>query len=121
MSKSVFGLILGAVLGALDGLSALLYPEAAPQITSIIFYSSLKSLIAGFIIGFFARKVDSVPKGVVFGGLVGLVLAFLVALAPDPSGNHYYLEIMIPGTIVGLILGFATQKYQGRQKAASTT
>ncbi len=36
MSKPVLGLILGAVLGVLDGLSSLFYPEAAPKITEIV-------------------------------------------------------------------------------------
>ena len=29
----------------------------------------------------------------------------------DPSGNHYYLEIILPGSIVGLIVGYATQRW----------
>ena len=111
MSKPVYGLIVGAILGVLDGLTALFYPETAPMITSIVFWSGLKSLIAGLIIGLFARKVMSLPWGIVFGGAVGLVLAFLVAMQPDPSGNYWYAEIMIPGAIVGLILGYLTQKY----------
>ncbi|NIR50553.1 hypothetical protein GWO43_13890 [candidate division KSB1 bacterium] len=115
MPKPVLGLILGAILGVLDGFSALFYPEAAPQITEIVFFSTLKSLIAGVIIGFYARKVDSIGKGVLFGGVVGLIFAFLVALAPDESGNHYFIEIMVPGGIIGLILGFATQKYGSKK------
>jgi hypothetical protein len=30
---------------------------------------------------------------------------------PDESGNHYHFEIILPGTIPGIIVGFATQKY----------
>jgi uncharacterized membrane protein (Fun14 family) len=30
---------------------------------------------------------------------------------PNPSGQHYYLEIMIPGGIVGMIVGYATQRF----------
>ncbi len=121
MSKPVLGLILGAVLGVLDGLSALFYPEAAPKITEIVFFSSLKSLIAGLILGLFARKVNSMGKGLLFGGVIGLLLAFLVALAPDEAGNYYFVEIMAPGAIVGFILGFATQKYGRGSKAVGTT
>lgn len=43
---------------------------------------------------------------------VGLMLAHLVAAMPDPSGKHYYFKIMLPGSIVGAIVGFATQRYQ---------
>jgi hypothetical protein len=64
----------------------------APQIGSIVVGSTIKGLITGVLIGFFARKVSSLPLGIVFGLAVGAFLAFLVAL-----GNHYYLEMMLPG------------------------
>ena len=117
MSKPVLGLILGAVLGVVDGLTSLFYPEAVPQIFSILAFSGLKGLIAGLIIGVFATRVHSLTKGVIFGAVVGLVLAFIIAAMPDESGKHYYVEIMLPGTIVGFLLGFATQKY-GRRGVA---
>jgi LytS/YehU family sensor histidine kinase len=113
VNKVVFGLILGGVLGVLDGLTALFSaPETKAQIASIVVGSTIKGLIAGVIIGWFARKVRSVKWGVVFGLFVGLLLAFLVAVTPDESGKHYYVEIMLPGSIVGLIVGYATQKYR---------
>lgn len=118
MSKPVLGLILGAVLGVFDGLTALFTPESAPMISSILFFSSIKGLVAGLIVGFFARKVKSLKAGLIFGGAIGLFLALLVALQPMPSGNHYWLEIMLPGTIVGIILGYATQKYGKESKPA---
>lgn len=109
MSKPLLGLILGAVLGAIDGSTALFVPEAAPKIGEIIVWSTMKSVIAGFIIGLYARKVQSIKGGLAFGFGVGLFLAFLVAVFPD-NGKHYWIEIMLPGSIVGLILGWATQK-----------
>ena len=112
MPKPVFGLILGAILGALDGATAAFYPDTKDMVGSIMMWSGLKSLIGGAIIGFFAAKVNSLKWGILFGGLVGLAFAYLVAMTPDPAtGKTYYAEIMIPGTIVGLILGWATQKY----------
>lgn len=127
MSKPVLGLILGTILGVFDGLTALLEPNIAnsPDVgaamTGIILGSSVKGLLAGLIIGFFARKVKSLKNGVIFGGIVGLVLAFIIAAMPaDEAGNHYWLQIMIPGTIVGLILGYATQKYGKESKMATT-
>jgi hypothetical protein len=118
MNKIVFGLVIGTVLGALDGLSSLLSaPEVKDQLLTIIIGSTFKGLVAGVIIGWFARKVHSLKAGVIFGFVVGLVLAFLVAMMPDESGNHYYLEIMLPGSIVGLIVGYATQKYRSRETA----
>ena len=53
------------------------------------------------------------------GLLVAAFFAFLIAVMPNPEGGHYWLEIMIPGSIVGLIVGYATQKF-GRLKTASS-
>lgn len=34
---------------------------------------------------------------------------------PDPeTGKHYYWEIMLPGGILGSIVGYATYRYRGR-------
>ena len=111
MSKPVLGLLLGGVLGIFDGLTALFYPEVASQIMGIVIGSTIKGLIAGVCIGFFARKVRSLPLGILFGLLVGTVLAFAVAAMPNPQGKHYYFEIMLPGSLVGVIVGFATQRF----------
>jgi len=27
------------------------------------------------------------------------------------TGKHYYVQIIVPGSLVGLIVGYATQKY----------
>ena len=47
------------------------------------------------------------PLGIAFGLVVGLLLAFIVAHLQ----HGYYLQIMLPGGMVGLIVGYATQKY----------
>jgi hypothetical protein len=114
MNKPVLGLVLGGVLGIFDGLSALVSaPETAPQIVGIVIGSTVKGIIAGVLIGWFAKKVNSLPAGIVFGLAVGLVLAFAVAAIPGPEGQHYYWEIMLPGALVGVIVGYATQRYGG--------
>ena len=77
--------------------------------TGILVGSSIKGMVVGVLSGWFALKVRSVSKGVVFGCAVGLFLAYLVAAMPQPDGTHYYLEIMLPGFIVGGIIGFLTQ------------
>jgi hypothetical protein len=114
MSKPVFGMVLGGILGIFDGLSALVSaPETAPDIVGIVIGSTFKGVIAGVLIGWFARKVHSLQKGLAFGVVVGLLLAFAVAAFPQPDGTHYWWEIMLPGSIVGLIVGYATQTYKG--------
>jgi hypothetical protein len=116
MSKPMLGILLGAGLGLLDGLTALMYPEARPMIMGILIGSTIKGMIAGVIIGFFAYKVRSISLGVGVGLMVGFVLAYLVAAAQQKN----YLEIMVPGSLVGVILGYATQRYgKSRQLAAS--
>jgi hypothetical protein len=52
-------------------------------------------------------------RGIAFGLAVGLVLAYAVAAMPSATGKHYYFEIMLPGAIVGAIVGYATQKHGG--------
>src|ERR1700740_1784268 len=117
MNKVVLGLILGGVLGAFDGLTAWFTPEVRPQIIGIVIGSTIKGIIAGILIGFFARKVHSLALGIVFGLGVGLLLAYAVA-AMQPGPDHYYFEIMLPGGIVGTIIGYATQRFgEGTQTA----
>jgi hypothetical protein len=116
MNKVVLGLILGGVLGAFDGLTAWFTPEVRPQIIGIVIGSTIKGIIAGILIGFFARKVHSLALGIVCGLGVGLLLAFFVA----HMQGGYYFDIMLPGGLVGLIVGYATQKYGGSAGGVAT-
>jgi hypothetical protein len=36
---------------------------------------------------------------------------------PGENGEHYWLEIIVPGTLVGFILGYATHRY-GKARTA---
>ena len=111
MNKISYGLILGAVLGVFDGLTAYFTPAVRSVLLQIVVGSTFKGIIAGVLIGWFARKVESLSLGIVFGLAVGLLLAFAVA-AMQPGPDHYYLQIMLPGGMVGLIVGYATQRHQ---------
>jgi hypothetical protein len=120
MNKVLLGLLLGAVLGAVDGMSAWFTPEVRPEMATIIIGSTFKGLVGGVLIGLFARKVKSLPLGIVFGLAIGALLAFAIAAMPDAiTGKHYYKEIIIPGSLVGLIVGYATQKFGGAPASAS--
>ncbi len=33
---------------------------------------------------------------------------------PSETGEHYYWEIMLPGGAVGVIIGYATQRFGAR-------
>ncbi len=120
MSKPVLGLILGSVLGFVDGLTALLYPESRPLIAGILIGSTFKGLLVGVIVGFVARKFKSIALGVGLGLGLQLIMCYWIAANPDPSfTRHYYLEIMLPGALVGAIVGYATQVYGSGTQAAS--
>ena len=117
MSKPILGLILGGILGVFDGFSALISaPEVAPDIVGIVIGSTFKGLVAGVLIGWYANRVQSTAKGVMFGLAVGAFFAFLIAAMPQPDGTHYWWEIMLPGSVLGIIVGYATQVY-GRRAA----
>jgi hypothetical protein len=116
MSKPLIGIVLGAVLGAIDGLTAWFTPAVRDQLGGIVVGSTVKGIIAGIAIGLFAKKFHSLPLGIVFGLGVGAFLAFLIALLQ----GGYYFEIILPGSLVGLIVGFATQKY-GKSPATANT
>jgi hypothetical protein len=108
MSKPLIGILLGAILGAFDGLTSWFTPAVREQLAGIVISSTFKGVIAGIVIGFFAKKFHSLPIGILFGLLVGGVLAYLTARF---AVGGYYFQIMLPGSMVGLIVGFATQKY----------
>ena len=108
MKKPILGLLLGGALGIFDGLSALVSaPEVAPDIVGIVIGSTVKGLIAGDLIGWFSHRVKSLPVGILFGLGIGALLAFLVAALQ----NAHYWEIILPGSLVGVIVGYATQAY----------
>ncbi|HUP62136.1 MAG TPA: hypothetical protein VNA69_17145 [Thermoanaerobaculia bacterium] len=117
MNKILVGLIAGAVLGFIDGASAWFTPEVRDQMLGIVIGSTVKGVIAGIAAGWYARRVQSVPKGIAFGFVVGLVLAFAVAAMPGPNGEHYWWQIMLPGSVLGGVIGWATQRY-GRPVSA---
>ena len=119
MNKILVGLIFGLILGAIDGATAWFTPEVRPMMTSIMVGSSFKGMVVGLLSGWFARKVQSTKWGVVIGATLGLLFAFLVAAMPSETGKHYYLEIMLPGFVVGAIIGFLTQRLGNRPSKPS--
>jgi hypothetical protein len=107
MSKPVLGLTVGAILGFLDGASAWFSPEARPLMVAIVVGSTLKGLATGLIAGLVARWRRSMALGIGAGLVAGFVLSSLAAV-----GQHgHYLEIVLPGMLVGALTGFVTQRY----------
>ncbi|MGD0869857.1 MAG: hypothetical protein ABSB88_09925 [Bryobacteraceae bacterium] len=110
MNKIVVGILFGVILGALDGATAWFYPEARPLLAGIMVGSSIKGMVVGLLSGWFARRVQSTTWGILVGAAVGLLFAFLVAATDTVNGRHPYLEMMMPGFVVGAIIGFLTQR-----------
>src|SRR5262245_262998 len=113
MNKPLLGLLLGAALGALDGLSAWFYPDVREHgmLLGIVFGSLGKGLIAGLVTGLVARKLRSLPLGIGAGFVAFVLITLPIALMENPETHKtYFWEILIPGAICGLIVGFATQR-----------
>jgi len=113
MSKPVLGLVLGGILGIFDGLSALVSapndPAVKAGIVGIVIGSSVKGILTGLLIGWFAKRTQSHATAILFGLAVGLALAFCVSLMQKMAGQPaYYWQIMLPGGILGVIVGYAT-------------
>ena len=113
MKKWLLGLLLGGFLGIFDGLTApLSAPETAPELLGIVFGSFIKGLVTGVLIGLFAQKVQSLTLTILFGLAMGAFFAFLVALAQYlGEGRNYWWQIMLPGCVLGVIVGYATQRF----------
>lgn len=108
MNKIWFGVILGGILGVFDGATAWFTPEVRDQMAGIILGSTGKGLIAGLVAGWYAKKSNNLTGGILVGLAMGAGLAFLVSMAQ----NHaYFWHIMLPGSLCGAIVGYATQKY----------
>ena len=105
-NKIVIGLLFGAILGAVDGATAWFTPAARSMMAGIMVGSTIKGMIVGLLSGWFARKVESVQWGIALGSVLGLAFAYAVAAMQ----HDHYLEIMLPGFVVGAIVGFLTQK-----------
>jgi xanthosine utilization system XapX-like protein len=113
VTKPMLGLVLGGVLGVFDGLSALVSapndPAVKAGIVGIVIGSTVKGIVTGLLVGWFAKRTSSLGSAIVFGLGVGLALAFCVSLAQKMSGQPaYYWQIMLPGGILGIIVGYAT-------------
>ena len=98
-------------MGGIDGSFAPVWqpddPVVRDGIMAIIVGSTFKGLVAGVLTGLFARKVNAVVPTIIFGGVIACIFAYVVAAMQ----GQYYLDIMLPGTIIGMFVGFASQKY----------
>jgi len=116
MTKPVLGLILGGTLGLVDGLSGFFEPSLAPMMGSVVTFSMLKGLVVGVAIGYLSQKVRSMAIGIIAGIAIAAILSLLVVLR---AGRELFLDIMLPGMLLGAIVGFATQRWGRRTEAVT--
>ncbi|PYT99448.1 MAG: hypothetical protein DMG38_11300 [Acidobacteria bacterium] len=112
----MLGLNTGGTLGLLDRLSGFFEPSLAPVMTSVITFSMLKGLLSGLAMRFFSQRVRSMPLGLFAGIVIAALLSLLVILRAGPG---LFWDIMLPGMLLGLIVGFATQKFGTRVEASA--
>lgn len=115
LTKPMLGLAVGGTLGLLDGLSGFLEPSLAPVMASVITFSLLKGLVAGMAIGYFSQRVRSMLVGIIAGVGIAALLSLLLVLR---AGMVLFWDIVLPGMLLGAIVGFATQKF-GRVPASA--
>jgi hypothetical protein len=108
LSKPMLGLALGGTLGLLDGLTGFFEPSLAPVMGSVITFSMLKGLVSGVLIGYVSQKAHSMLVGILAGIAIAALLSFLVILR---AGMALFWDIMLPGMLLGVIVGFCTQKF----------
>jgi len=115
LTKPMLGLTVGGTLGLLDGLSGFFEPSLAPVMTSVITFSLLKGLVAGIAIGYVSQRFHSMLVGILAGIAITAALSLLVILH---AGMALFWDIMLPGMLLGVVVGFTTQKF-GKQREAS--
>jgi hypothetical protein len=115
LTKPILGLAVGGTLGLLDGLSGFLEPALAPVMGSVITFSLLKGLVSGIAIGYFSQRVRSMTASIVAGIAIAAVLSFLVILR---AGMALFWDILLPGMLLGGIVGFATQRFGRKAEPA---
>lgn len=108
MRRPVVGVVAGAILGLIDGLSAWFYPEARSMMMAIVLGSTVKGILTGLAVGLVAKWKQSLPLGIAAGALVGFVLSSVVALGQPAN----YWEIVLPGMLVGVICGLLCQRWR---------
>jgi hypothetical protein len=111
MTKPTLGALTGAGLGLVDGLSAWAYPEARVMILTIVISSTGKGVLTGAAAGWLARRWKSTAGGIAAGIAIGFVLSTLAALPVMREHPSRFYDIVLPGMLLGAVVGFVTQRY----------
>ena len=80
----------------------------AAVMTSVITFSLLKGLLAGIATGYVSQRVHSMLLGILAGIGIAAALSLLVILR---AGMTLFWDILLPGMLLGAVVGFATQRF----------
>lgn len=123
MNRPLLAVLLGIILGALDGSTAwFTAPELRAEVGTIIMGSCTKGLLVGLVTGLVVRKTGSLGRGAIVGTIVAVALTIPVAIMNVRyyQNSSYYWKIILPGALAGLVVGYATVRYgRGARAAAS--
>ena len=108
LTKPMVGVAVGGTLGLLDGLSGFLEPSLAPVMSSVITFSLLKGLLSGVAIGYVSQRLHSMALGILAGLGIAAALSLIVIL---DAGMALFWDIMLPGMLLGVVVGFTTQRF----------
>ena len=118
LTKPILGLAVGGTLGLMDGLSGFLEPSLAPVMSSVITFSLLKGVVSGVAIGYVSQRFHSMLVGILAGIGIAAALSLLIVLH---AGVALLWDILLPGLLLGIVVGFATQRFGRSNKPASST
>jgi hypothetical protein len=109
-------LLIGAVIGALDGLGVFFAP-GEPYKVEIFFAAILKGILVSLITGLSLGKGISWLRGAGFGLLYGGAIALVVFLAKGGFRSMDAPYVMPSGIVMGALSGILVAKFGFRKNA----
>ncbi len=84
----------------------------------VITFSLLKGLVGGVATGYVSQRIHSMLVGILAGIGIAAALSLLVILR---AGMALFWDILLPGMLLGAIVGFATQRFGKTAASAVAT
>jgi len=102
-------LLIGAVLGAVDG-GGIFFAPGEPYPTEIFSAAILKGVLVALMIGFSLKARAPLLRGAAFGLLYGLAFALVVFLAKGGVASMDAPYVVPSGAVFGIIAGLLVAK-----------
>ena len=92
------------------------FAAAARYFREVITFSLLKGLLTGIATGYASERVHSIAAGILTGIAIAALLSLLLVLR---AGMALFWDILLPGMLLGAIVGFATQRFGKKAESAA--